>query len=53
VRDRAVLGDSLERGLLTLGCGKKMIRLPPRLDATHCEIEMGTSIFLDAAAAAE
>ncbi|WP_135822336.1 aminotransferase class III-fold pyridoxal phosphate-dependent enzyme [Halostella litorea] len=52
-RRDTVVKESLERGLLTLGCGKKTIRLLPPLDSTHREIEMGTSIFLDAAAAAE
>ncbi|WP_121823014.1 aminotransferase class III-fold pyridoxal phosphate-dependent enzyme [Halostella salina] len=51
-RRDAVVKESLERGLLTLGCGKQTIRLLPPLDATHREIEMGVSIFLDAAAAA-
>jgi len=33
---------------LTLGCGKKTVRLLPPLDATEREIALGTGIFLDA-----
>ncbi|WP_281193470.1 aminotransferase class III-fold pyridoxal phosphate-dependent enzyme [Halorubrum sp. F4] len=47
-----VVREALERGLLTLGCGKKTIRLLPPLDATEREIDLGISIFLDAVAAA-
>ncbi|SDX70005.1 aminotransferase class III-fold pyridoxal phosphate-dependent enzyme [Halopenitus persicus] len=51
-RRDAVVAEALERGLLTLGCGKKTIRLLPPLDATEREIELGVSIFLDAVEAA-
>ncbi|WP_096389237.1 aminotransferase class III-fold pyridoxal phosphate-dependent enzyme [Halopenitus persicus] len=52
-RRDAVVAEALERGLLTLGCGKKTIRLLPPLDATEREIELGTSIFLEAVEAAD
>ncbi len=51
-RRNAVVEQSLQRGLLTLGCGKKTIRLLPPLDSTGREIELGVSIFLDAIEAA-
>ncbi len=47
-RRSAVVQAALERGLLTLGCGKKTIRLLPPLDSTAREIEMGVGIFLEA-----
>ncbi|WP_267643407.1 aminotransferase class III-fold pyridoxal phosphate-dependent enzyme [Haloarchaeobius amylolyticus] len=47
-RRNAVVEAALERGLLTLGCGKKTIRLLPPLDSTEREIELGTSIFCEA-----
>ncbi|PCR91223.1 aminotransferase class III-fold pyridoxal phosphate-dependent enzyme [Natrinema ejinorense] len=47
-RRSAVVQAALERGLLTLGCGKKTIRLLPPLDSTEREIEMGIDIFLEA-----
>ena len=47
-----VVAEALARGLLTLGCGKKTIRLLPPLDSTEREIDLGTSLFLDAVAAA-
>lgn len=47
-RRDAIVKAALERGLLTLGCGKKTIRLLPPLDSTRREIEMGTEIFCDA-----
>jgi len=47
-RRAAVVKESLKRGLLTLGCGKKTIRLLPPLDSSQREIELGVSIFLDA-----
>ena len=52
-RRDAVVAEALERGLLTLGCGKKTIRLLPPLDSTEREIELGISIFTDAATAAD
>jgi len=50
-RRDAVVEAALERGLLTLGCGEKTIRLLPPLDATEREIELGMGIFLEATAA--
>ena len=50
-RRDAVVEAALERGLLTLGCGEKTIRLLPPLDATEREIELGMGIFLEAIAA--
>lgn len=52
-RRNAVVEQALRRGLLTLGCGKKTIRLLPPLDVTEREIAMGIDIFTDAMAAAE
>ncbi|WP_306052699.1 aminotransferase class III-fold pyridoxal phosphate-dependent enzyme [Natronococcus wangiae] len=47
-RRTAVVQESLKRGLLTLGCGKKTIRLLPPLDSSEREIELGIGIFCDA-----
>ncbi|WP_435064255.1 aminotransferase class III-fold pyridoxal phosphate-dependent enzyme [Halobaculum sp. EA56] len=47
-RRDAVVEAALERGLLTLGCGKKTIRLLPPLDSTEREIELGTELFREA-----
>lgn len=47
-RRSAVVEAALDRGLLTLGCGKKTIRLLPPLDSTEREIELGIGLFLDA-----
>ncbi len=47
-RRSAVVEAALERGLLTLGCGKKTIRLLPPLDSTEREIELGIDIFCEA-----
>ncbi|WP_435335957.1 aminotransferase class III-fold pyridoxal phosphate-dependent enzyme [Haloarchaeobius sp. TZWWS8] len=47
-RRNAVVEAALDRGLLTLGCGKKTIRLLPPLDSTEREIELGVGIFLEA-----
>ena len=44
-RRNAMVKAALERGMLTLGCGKKTIRLLPPLDATEREIELGVGIF--------
>ena len=51
-RRDAVVDAALSRGLLTLGCGKKTIRLLPPLDSTPREIDLGIGIFEDATAAA-
>jgi 4-aminobutyrate aminotransferase len=50
-RDR-VIEETLERGMLSLGCGKKTLRLLPPLDVTEREIDLGTSILADAIDAA-
>ena len=50
-RDR-VVKEALERGMLTLGCGSKAIRLLPPLDLTEREVELGTDILSDAVRAA-
>jgi 4-aminobutyrate aminotransferase len=51
-RRDSVIEESLRRGLLTLGCGEKTVRLLPPLDSTEREIELGVGIFLDAVEAA-
>jgi 4-aminobutyrate aminotransferase len=50
-RDR-VVAETLERGMLTLGCGKKTLRLLPPLDVTEREIDLGTAILGEAIDAA-
>ncbi len=47
-RRNDVVAESLKRGLLTLGCGKKTIRLLPPLDSSEREIELGVGIFCEA-----
>lgn len=47
-RREAVIAACLRRGLLTLGCGHRTLRLIPPLDVTEREIEMGATILLDA-----
>jgi 4-aminobutyrate aminotransferase len=47
-RRDAVVEAALERGLMTLGCGKRTVRLLPPLDVTEREVELGGSLFLDA-----
>jgi 4-aminobutyrate aminotransferase len=47
-RRDAVVKAALDRGLLTLGCGKKTVRLLPPLDVTEREIELGMGLFCDA-----
>ena len=44
---------ALERGLLTLGCGYKTLRLLPPLDVTEREIELGADLFRSAVEAVE
>ncbi|NHN59459.1 MULTISPECIES: aspartate aminotransferase family protein [Halorussus] len=44
-RREAVVKAALERGLLTLGCGYKTLRLLPPLDVTEREIELGFDVF--------
>ena len=49
-RREAVVEAALKRGLLTLGCGYKTLRLLPPLDATEREIELGADLFTKAIA---
>ncbi|WP_137285185.1 aminotransferase class III-fold pyridoxal phosphate-dependent enzyme [Halorussus salinisoli] len=44
-RREAVVKAALKRGLLTLGCGYKTLRLLPPLDVTEREIELGFDLF--------
>ena len=39
---------ALKRGLLTLGCGYRTLRLLPPLDVTDREIDLGADLLLDA-----
>ena len=39
-----VLQSAFERGLLTLACGRKALRILPPLDVTAREIDLGVSI---------
>lgn len=43
----AVVEAALERGLLTLGCGYKTLRLLPPLDVTEREIRLGADLLFD------
>jgi 4-aminobutyrate aminotransferase len=43
-----VLERAFERGLLTLACGHKTLRILPPLDVTEREIDLGTDLLLDA-----
>ena len=51
-RDRRdeVLRTAFTRGLLTLACGHKTLRVLPPLDVTEREIELGASMLCDVAA---
>jgi 4-aminobutyrate aminotransferase len=40
---------ALERGLLTLGCGRRTMRLLPPLDVTEREIDLGADLLIEAA----
>jgi 4-aminobutyrate aminotransferase len=51
-RRDAVQAQALQRGLLTLGCGQKSLRLLPPLDVRPREIDMGVELLTDAAQAA-
>jgi 4-aminobutyrate aminotransferase len=46
-----VQAAALRRGLLTLGCGQKSLRLLPPLDVREREIDMGVELLAEAAAA--
>jgi 4-aminobutyrate aminotransferase len=39
---------ALERGLLTLGCGRRTMRLIPPLDVTEREVELGAALLVEA-----
>lgn len=52
VRRDTVVNEALKRGLLTLGCGEKTLRLLPPLDVTEREIDLGISILKEAIDAA-
>ncbi|WP_435154713.1 aminotransferase class III-fold pyridoxal phosphate-dependent enzyme [Haladaptatus sp. DFWS20] len=47
-RREAVVDSALSRGLLTLGCGYKTLRILPPLDVTEREIDIGVNLLLDA-----
>ncbi|WP_254863203.1 aminotransferase class III-fold pyridoxal phosphate-dependent enzyme [Halovivax gelatinilyticus] len=47
-RREAVVEAAMKRGLLTLGCGYKTLRLLPPLDVTEREIELGATLFAEA-----
>jgi 4-aminobutyrate aminotransferase len=51
-RRDGVVAEALNRGMLTLGCGEKSLRLLPPLDVTEREIDLGTAILADAIDAA-
>ncbi|MDQ2048971.1 aminotransferase class III-fold pyridoxal phosphate-dependent enzyme [Natronolimnohabitans sp. A-GB9] len=52
-RRETVLEAAFERGLLTLGCGHKTLRLLPPLDVTEREIDLAVELLLEAVAAVE
>ncbi len=43
-----VLDAAFARGLLTLGCGRKTLRILPPLDATEREVDLGVAILAEA-----
>ncbi|WP_435193967.1 aspartate aminotransferase family protein [Natronomonas sp. EA1] len=47
-RRNAVMDACLQRGLLTLGCGYKTLRLLPPLDVTEREIDLACEILVEA-----
>jgi len=47
-RRDAVVHAAFERGLLTLGCGFRTLRILPPLDVTAREIELGADLLLEA-----
>jgi 4-aminobutyrate aminotransferase len=49
-RRDAVVEAALDRGLLTLGCGTKTLRLLPPLDVTEREVDLGASLLNEAVA---
>jgi 4-aminobutyrate aminotransferase len=52
-RREDVIVAALERGLLTLGCGYKTLRLLPPLDVTPREIRMGVDLLCEAVRAVD
>jgi 4-aminobutyrate aminotransferase len=52
-RRDAVLDETMKRGLLTLGCGNKSLRLLPPLDVREREIRMAIDILSTATVAAD
>jgi len=46
-RREAVLKAALRRGLLTLGCGARVIRLLPPMDVTERELAMGVDLLVE------
>ncbi|UPM43966.1 aminotransferase class III-fold pyridoxal phosphate-dependent enzyme [Halocatena salina] len=48
-RREKVIEEALKRGLLTLGCGHKTLRLLPPLDVTEREIDLACDLLVDAA----
>ncbi|AQL44073.1 aspartate aminotransferase family protein [Halorientalis sp. IM1011] len=48
-----VMDAAFGRGLLTLGCGRKTLRLLPPLDVTEREIDLGATLLAEAVAAAD
>ncbi len=47
-RREAVVEAAMKRGLLTLGCGYKTLRLLPPLDVTEREIRLGADLLFEA-----
>ncbi len=47
-RRDAVIESAFARGLLTLGCGQRTLRLLPPLDVTDREIELGVELLSEA-----
>ncbi len=52
LRDR-IADLAFERGLITLGCGKSVIRVSPALNISKSEIDEGLKLFAEAITAAE
>ena len=50
-RRDAVVDAAVQRGLLTIGCGDRTLRVLPPLDSTAREIELGTRLLSDAVTA--
>jgi 4-aminobutyrate aminotransferase len=44
-RREAVIEAAVKRGLLTLGCGHRSVRLLPPLDVAEREIGLGADLF--------